>query len=123
MRKLKLMLLILTTTLVLCVSGCLNYGFAQTAYDCSPVITECEILLDEMAATRDRAIRNTDAVETERDVEAGKRITFEGLYYDERAAAEARNNKPRVPDWVWVALGATAVVVVEAVVLVLVVVL
>jgi hypothetical protein len=119
MRKLKSTLLALMTAVVLCVSSCVCYAQSMEPEDCSPVILECEILLDEMAATRDRAIQNTDAVETERDVEAGKRLTFEKLYYDERANAA----KPRVPDWVWVALGATAVVVVEAIVVALVVVL
>lgn len=87
--------------------------FASSAYaqdDCDAVIVECEVLLEEMATQRDRAISDTDAVETERDVEAGKRQTFERLYFLERQKPPERKGLSGAA-WFGMGAGSTAAAV------------
>jgi type II secretory pathway pseudopilin PulG len=73
--KLKLMPLVLMINVV--VSGYALPSFAQNTdssvqSDVDLVLAECDVLLDAMALQRDRAIRESDMVETERDEARGQ---------------------------------------------------
>lgn len=105
MQKPKSRLLALTTSVLVSVFASLPSAHAQ---ECDEVVVECERLMEEMAQTRDQAIADTDAVETERDTEAGKRLTFERLYYDERALNAQKQERPRPQAGTWFALGAVS---------------
>lgn len=111
MLKLKLTLLVLMM---------LFAGSAYAQDDCDAVIVECEVLLEEMATQRDQAINDTDAVETERDVEAGKRQTFERLYHQERQKPPERKG---LSGAAWFGMGAGSGATAIGVVLLLVVLL
>lgn len=109
--------LLLTLTLLAAVCGTSSPSFAQSTETtgCDPVILECEAiateyeqLLDDVAAQRDKAIRDTDAAETERDVEAGRRQAVEG----ELRTLQAKQ-KPRQPVLLWMGVGAGIVIIVE----------
>lgn len=104
----------LNKTLLILIWTALNYACVLNAYgqstEVEEVLAECEMILDEMATQRDRAIESADSAAQARDEARGQLLFLIPEYEilkneNSRLTVEAADKPNR---WVWLGVGVGA---------------